>query len=234
LDDLSDTFSSSFNQFNLGYTDLVHPMVDYGNAEFDNRHRVSLGAIYAVPFAKNTKGVTRELLDGWEVAPIFTARTGAPYNIYDLTNTNFFYTRVAANQVIPKNGNEYVNLGPNSFGVLDFSKIAVSEYINPTTGDSDFGPFPANMVGRDYFHTPGAYNLDLGVYKSVRFTERMSLQLRLEMYNVFNHSNEYVNIGGAYIAGGSGTITSSYGLIPNTVPQLYENRNIQIGAKFIF
>jgi len=120
---------------------------------------------------------------------------------------------------------------------LDFSKIAVSEYVNPLTGNSDFGPFPANMTGRDYFHSPGAYNLDFGVYKSVRFTERMSLQLRLEMFNIFNHSNEYVNIGSAYIAGGAGDITASYGVIPNTAttgPQLYENRNIQLAAKFIF
>ena len=38
--------------------------------------------------------------------------------------------------------------------------------MNPLTGDSDFGPFPANMTGRDYFHTPGVFNLDLGAYKS--------------------------------------------------------------------
>lgn len=233
LDDLSDTFSSSYNQFNLGYTDFVHPMVDYGNSESDKRHRIALSAIYAPPFAHGLTGPAKYLLDGWEIAPVFTARTGAPYNIYDLTNTNYVYTRVAANQVIPVNGNEFVNTGPNTYNILDFSKIAVSEYINPTTGDSDFGPFPANMTGRDYFHTPGAYNIDVGIYKSVRFTERMSLQLRLEAYNAFNHSNEYVNIGSAYTVGGAGNITASYGLIPNTTPQLYENRNIQIGAKFI-
>jgi outer membrane receptor protein involved in Fe transport len=234
LDDLSDTFSSSYNQFNLGYTDFVHPMVDYGNSESDNRHRIALSAIWAIPYAHGMKGPAKYLLDGWEFAPVFTARTGAPYNIYDLTNTNYIYTRVAANQVIPVNGNEYVNAGPNTYDILDFSKIAVSEYVNPTTGDSDFGPFPANMTGRDYFHTPGAYTLDVGAYKSMRFTERMSLQLRLEAYNVFNHSNEYVNIGSAYTVGGQGNITASYGTIPNTTPQLYENRNIQLGAKFIF
>ncbi len=234
LDDLSDTFSSSYNQFNLGYTDFTNPMVDYGNSEFDNRHRIALSAIYAIPFAHNTKGLTRALLDGWELAPVFTARTGAPYTIYDLTNTNYIYTRVAANQVIPVNGNEFVNAGPNIFNILDFSKIAVSEYINPKTGDSDFGPFPANMTGRDYFHSPGVVNFDMGLYKSVRLTEHASLQLRLEAFNVLNHSNEYVNIGSAYTIGGAGFITASYGLIPNTTPQLYENRNIQLGAKIIF
>ena len=234
LDDLSDTFSSSFNQFNLGYTDLVHPMVDYGNSEFDNRHRIAISAIYAPPFAHGMTGPAKYLLDGWEFAPVFTARTGAPYSIYDLTNTNFIYTRVAANEAIPVNGTEFQNAGANTFNIYNFSQIPVSEYMNPTTGDSDFGPFPSNMTGRDYFHSPGSYNIDLGVYKSVRFTERMSLQLRFEAYNLFNHSNLYVNWGSAYIAGGGGNITASYGLLPNTDPQLYENRNIQLGAKFIF
>ena len=112
------------------------------------------------------------------------------------------------------------------------SAISRSEYVNPKTGDSDFGPFPANMTGRDYFHTPGIYNLDIGIYKSLRFTERMSLQLRLEAYNAFNHSNLYVNTGSAYIVGGAGNITSSYGVLENNVG--FENRNVQIGAKFIF
>jgi outer membrane receptor protein involved in Fe transport len=234
LDDLSDTFSSSYNQFNLGYTDFTHPMFDYGNSEFDNRHRIALSLIYAPTFAHNTRGIARALLDGWEIAPVFTARTGAPYSIYDLTNTDNIVVRVAANEKIPANPTEFQNAGANTFNLYNFSNIPVSEYINPTTGDSDFGPFPANMTGRDYFHTPGVYNIDVGLYKSVRFTERMSLQLRLEAYNAFNHSNEYVNIGSAYTIGGAGNITASYGLIPNTTPQLYENRNIQLGAKFIF
>ncbi len=234
LDELSDTFSSSFNQFNLGYTDFTNPRVDYGNAQYDNRHRIAISAVWEVPYAHRLRGPAKAILDGWEFAPVFTARTGAPYSIYDLTNTNFIYTRVVANGKIPVNGTEFQNAGANTFNIYNFANIPVTEYVNPVTGDSDFGPFPANMTPRDYFHTPGVFNLDLGIYKSVRFTERMSLQLRLEAFNSLNHSNLYVNTGSAYISGGTGNITASYGLLPNTSPQLYENRNIQLGAKFIF
>jgi outer membrane receptor protein involved in Fe transport len=235
LDDLSDTFSSSNNQFNLGYTDLVHPRVDYGNSEFDNTHRVAISAVWAVPFAKNMKGIAKAILDGWEFAPVFTARSGFPYSIYDLTNTYFIYDRVALDQPLSPNGTEFVNAGPNTFNIYDFSKIKVDEsYINPKTGDADFGPFPSTFTGRDMFRNPGVFNLDMGAYKSFKFTERMSLQLRLEAFNCLNHSNEYVNIGSAYVYAGKGDITASYGLLPNTSPQLYENRNVQLGAKFIF
>jgi hypothetical protein len=239
LDDLSDTFSTSVNQFNLGYTDFVHPMVDYGNSEFDNRHRIAISAIWDVPFARDQKGWRKSLLDGWEFAPIFTARTGAPYTIYDLTNDNYISTRVAAHQVIPVNGNlpgrPYA--GPNTYDIYDFSKIAVDEsYVSPITGDADFGPWPSDTTGRDYFHSPGVFNIDMGVYKNTRLTERFSLQLRLEAYNFINHSNLYINEGSAYVIGGSGFITASYGL-PN-VSLLdganQENRNIQLGVKLIF
>ena len=237
MDDLSDSFSSSTNNFDLGYTDLVHPMVDYGNSYFDNRHRIAVSAIYAPPFAHGLRGPARAILDGWEFAPVFTARTGAPYTIYDITNDNFLYTRVAANQVLPVNGNMFQNAGPNDFNIYNFANLNVNEsYLNPITGDADFGPFPANTTGRNYFHTPGVYNLDLGIYKSIRFTERMSLQLRLEAYNALNHSNLYVNTGSAYIAGGAGSITASYGVPVNALIDgaVLENRNVQLGAKFIF
>ena len=78
----------------------------------------------------------------------------------------------------------------------------------------------------------------MGIYKSVRFTERMSLQLRLEAYNALNHSNLYVNTQSAYIVGGSGFITASYGVLPLGLTTMYgaaqENRNIQLGLKLIF
>ncbi len=225
-DELSDTFSSSFNQFNLGYTDTFNPKVDYGNAEFDNRHRIAISGIWDVPFAHHMRGLAAKFLDGWEFAPIFTARTGAPYSIYDITNDNYLYTRVAANQAIPVNGNlPRVNAGSNTFNVFDFSKVNVDEsYLNPITGDADFGPWPANFTGRDYFHSPGTWNLNLGMYKNTRITEHATMQLRLEAYNADNHANFGINTGSAYIYGGSGFITGSYS----------GNRNIQLAAKVIF
>jgi outer membrane receptor protein involved in Fe transport len=237
IDDLSDTFSSGANTETLGYTNLLNPEFDKGNAYFDNRERIAFSAIYAVPFGRNSKGFARALFGGWELAPVFTARTGSPYSIYDFTNDYVIATRVIPDENIPANGTEFQYAGPNSYNIINFSQIPTDKYASPITGTADFGPWPSSMTGRNYFHTPGVWNLDAGAYKSVRFTERMSLQLRLEAYNVFNHSNLYVNTGAAYIAGSSGNITDSYGTPPNGgtgLQPLQENRNIQIGAKFIF
>ena len=226
LDDLSDSFSSSGNDFNLGYTDIANPGVDYGNSQFDNRHRIALSGVWDVPFAKNSKGFRKELLDGWEFAPILTARTGAPYSIYDLTNDNFISTRVAIAGPVPYGGNvARVSNGTNSFTMFDFSKLPVDEsYLNPITGDADFGPWPGDFTGRDVFHSPGTWNLNLGVYKNTRITERASLQLRMEAYNAFNHANFGINTGSAYIGNGAGLVTGSYS----------GNRNVQLAAKLVF
>jgi outer membrane receptor protein involved in Fe transport len=222
IDDLSDTFSSSGNQFNLGYTDFQNPSIDKGSSEFDNRHRVAIMGIWDVPFAKNTHGVAKYVLDGWEFAPIFTARTGAPYSIYDITDDNYIYTRVVLDQAMP--AATRISSGTDQFTLYNFANIATNAYVNPKCGCSDFGPFPANMTGRDAFPTPGTWDLDLGMYKNLKFTETKSLQLRLEAYNAFNHANFGVNAGSAYISGGAGTITGGYN----------GDRNVQLGAKIVF
>lgn len=223
IDDLSDTFSSSGNQFNLGYTDFQNPQVDKGSSQFDNRHRVAIAAIWDIPFARHTHGLAKYVLNGWELAPVFTARTGAPYTIYDPTNDNYIYTRVVLDQAAPPATR--INAGADTYTIYNFANIATGAYINPRTGDSDFGPFPANMTGRDAFKTPGTWNIDLGMYKTLRFTEQKMLQLRLEAYNADNHANFSVNTGSAYIFDGAGsTITGQYN----------GYRNVQLGAKFIF
>src|SRR5207248_2455911 len=75
LDDLSDTFSSSGNEFNLGYLDAFNPKVDYGNSYADLRHRFTVQGIWDIPFARHMHGIGKQAFDGWTLTPIFTAET---------------------------------------------------------------------------------------------------------------------------------------------------------------
>ena len=232
IDDLSDTFSSSFNQFNLGYTDFQHPSVDKGSSQFDQRQRVVISAVWQMPFFKNSQGIARYALGGWELAPVFTAQSGSPYTIYDLTNANYIYTRLVLDQAMPAASRALS--GADTYTIYNFANIATGAYINPKCGCSDFGPFPANMTGRDAFATPGFWNIDLGMYKNFSIKERASLQLRLEAYNAINHANYFVNTGSAYIFDGAGsTITGCYGCNPTGGPNTTA-RQVQLGAKITF
>ncbi len=231
LDNLSNTFSESGNDFNLGVLDSDNPQLDKGDAEFDTRHRVAFSAVWAVPFAKNTRGVANRILDGWNFTPILTASSGNPFTVYDCTNSYYKCNRLvldpSAFVTYKPNGNPPpVPDVPNSFKLFDLSAQSANfgSYANSITGTADFGPYPKNMVGRNTFRGPGQWNLTMGIYKNFKlWKEGTALQFRSEFYNLFNHANLYADAGSADV--------SSYDYVP-----AYRDgrRNIQFALKFIF
>ncbi|MBZ5495536.1 MAG: TonB-dependent receptor [Acidobacteriia bacterium] len=235
LDNLSSTFSELINDFNLGLTDSKNPALDYGNSDFDIRHRVSISAVWDLPYGKSLKGVSSQVLRGWSFAPIFTAHTGAPFSIFDGSNVNNIYNRMILVNPISLTGSSNpapVAGIPNNFTFLDLSSEAagVGSYANPITGNSDFGPYPANMSGRNIFRQPGAWDFNLGAYKNFKLPkEGTSLQFRAEMYNVFNHSNLYADITSVDISSNS-YVPALKGLTGTAA----ERRNIQFALKFVF
>ena len=72
--------------FNLGYVDAFDPMLDYGYSEFDVRHRAIVSFIWELPIFRNSEGAVKTLLGGWQLAGLFTARTGRPFTLWDCTN----------------------------------------------------------------------------------------------------------------------------------------------------
>ncbi len=90
--------------------------------------------------------------------------------------------------------------------------------------------FPGGMTARNAFRGPGVWNLNMDVNKNIRFTERYSLQLRGEAYNLFNHANSYLNLSGA-----NDVNNTSYAQIYKN--QGYNNgddRQLQLAVKLIF
>ena len=61
-DNLSTTFSDDGNNnFNLGYLDAFDPMLDWGYAQFDVRHRLALSGVWVLPFVRGASGVAKAL-----------------------------------------------------------------------------------------------------------------------------------------------------------------------------
>jgi hypothetical protein len=128
----------------------------------------------------------------------------------------------------------------NRFSIANIPLTSIdSSYVDPLTGTSEFGPYPSTMNGRNSFYGPGLWNLDIGIIKNTKITERFSLQFRAEFFNVFNHSNLYfigedqdVSGLGTDAAGTSLQSTARRGISPtqNTV----ERRNVQVALKVIF
>jgi outer membrane receptor protein involved in Fe transport len=201
IDELSTTFSESPQAFNLGLLDPFQPSLDKGNADYDARHRVQVSAIWDVPVYKNQSGILGHILGGWETTPLFSFHTGNPYSVYDCT-TAF----VTCNRYIPSGpinlsaNNNPVDQGQNlwTYNVLA-TPIA---YTNPLVGFGDVPTctngvcsFPSGMTRRNIFAGPRFWNMDIGIYKNFKVTEKTTLQFRTEMFNAFNHHNFYV-LGG--------------------------------------
>jgi outer membrane receptor protein involved in Fe transport len=142
LDNLSSAFSETPQTENLGLLDPFQPALDYGSADFDARHRVAISAVWAVPYAKNTHGFVKQVVDGWEFAPIVTARSGNPFTVFDSSfgkggDTAFARYQLPAGATVKFTGNSNNvpasnELNYNNFaGANTFQYLQVQGFENP-------------------------------------------------------------------------------------------------------
>jgi hypothetical protein len=213
MDDLSTTFSEEANTQLLGYLDPFNPRLDLGDSDYDVRHRLVVSAIWDVPLARNSSGVMKQVVGGWELAPIFNARSGYPFTIFDCTfDDQYNCPRYIPSGPTALSGSTSTSnpTGPNTFSYMSLPPAVT---YNPTVPSAS-GPifvgsglptcaglfnagcsYPADMTRRNAFRQPGFWNMNFGIYKNFKLTERFGLQFRSEFYNLFNHSNYYVQTG---------------------------------------
>ncbi len=220
MDDLSDTFSSGV--YNLGWLVPDKPSIDRGDSYYDIRHRFVISGIWDFGY-KNAKGWQKQVLDGWTLAPIVGFRTGTPFAIYDCSlawnSCPYGFTK----KPVPVSGDGLTPTStPNTYNYLNMSNYFDSSWYDPKTGISDVGTFPSTMSGRNRYRGPGSRSFDLGMYKRFYLTERYSLQLRAEAYNVFNHPN--LNNPGSQDVSAGAYVTTGYS----------GRRFFQMALKFIF
>lgn len=239
LDELSDTFSSSGNEFNLGYLDPFNPKVDYGNSYTDIRKRFTSAVIWDIPFGKSLHGVAKQALGGWSVSALVLAETGTPFSVFDCTNAlticPYAFNKVGTSGIPRSAPSSLVPTGlPDNFIYTPFTTsggaaLFDSSYVNPIVGISDFGPFPANMNARNAFRGPGLWNTDLGIFKTFFLSERFRLQFRGELYNAFNHANLFLaSNGGDVDVSANGFVDAQKGGFGNS------HRNVQLALRLTF
>lgn len=243
----------------VAYFDPYNHAIDHGNSDFDQKHRVSTSLIWAIPYASHTSGFTRAAFDGWEVGALFSASTGTPFTMYDCGLPNLTAcprARFIQNPSYQRTGNSIPVAGsPDTFQYINFptyylpgppdpkgkptqirNTAAYGSYADPKVGFADLptivngiDTFPGNMTARNAFRGPGLMSFNMDLNKNIRFTERYSVQLRGEAYNVLNHANSYLNLGGA-----NDVSNTPYAQVYKNGPGQGNNRQLQLAAKFIF
>jgi hypothetical protein len=156
------------------------------NSNFDVRQRLVATFSYSIPnFFKSHP----RLGDGWQLGGIATLRTGSPFHVNlfdDYNGTGEFFPRP---DLV---GDPFAGTsGPDRF--LNLSAFKVPCTLDPAGDGSAASCIPGTQhfgsLGRNALTGPGYKNFDFSIFKTTRFTESVSLQLRAEFFNIFNHPN---------------------------------------------
>ncbi len=250
------TFSHANNFTNdNGFLYSVDPRGSYGPDD-ENRHHVWItNVVWDLPIGRGkllAGGVGRALdliIGGWQISNTMNWSSGLPWTatagecgaIHDtgpcLPNVKGSF-HVGAGSLDP-NTHTVTYFTPVAPLAYDTSTLTVGQDTCPLARPAS-GPFslPAcgtnGNVGRNTFTGPHYFGDDMSVAKSFKVTERVSMQFRMDAFNVFNHpvlgfsSQDYNATGGTCIdcTGNNGKIKD----IENGTTM----RELQFGLKLLF
>lgn len=195
---------------------------DYGSSDFDTRHNFTTNLTYAVPGSSHGPKI---LTHGWQLSNLISLHTGQPVNLFALTDSSG-----------TNDGQLRPNLIGNPFAGVShkFSQaLGGAPWINPAAFAQP-APGTFGNLGRNKFYGPSYASVDLSVLKNIPITERVKVQLRAEMFNLFNRIN-LVSGPGAFSLSGGGIANDTIGDF-NGAPGIGpgEAFNMQLVAKIIF
>ncbi len=198
-----------------------------GLADYHAKHNWVLNYSWVMPFFHNLRGAGRKVLDGWEVAGISSVRSGNPLTLFVARNRS-------RSQWAPSLG---PGLGPDRPSMVpgrshaDAINGVADRWFDP----SAFVLQPAGMLGnlgRGALIGPNLRNFDFVVLKNTRLNERVSLQFRCEMFNLFNRANFGIPSLLAFTGAADGEApVGSLGRIRSTVTA---SRQVQFGLRLIY
>jgi hypothetical protein len=198
-------------------------------SDFDTRHRFSLNGTYELPFHGN------RLLDGWQVTGVLQLQSGNPVNI--ITNINTF-TGVASLRPDLVGDPAIVGSATQWFATAVCDPRVAAGGVGACTSSSVFAlPISANGVThfgnlpRNAVLGPGFSDTDVSIIKNVKLAGPARVQLRVEVFNLFNVAN-LGQPGRTAIVG-----STAFGVITNTrfpTGDSGSSRQVQFAAKFLF
>jgi len=218
------------NQFDFSNT--------YAPSLLDQRHRISLAAVYRPRLETLTSSdAGRALLSGWTLSTVMDFSSGRPYagllSPACTSSTLSFSNCDGAND----------NLNDSAFN---------QDTANSAGGINGAGPTPG--IGLNSFYGPWLERIDVGLARSFAIREGKELQFQVQAFNLFNHANYYVQNGdginqlqynpiGTNCGDGASVNQTCY-LVPNSGPgnfgafqEISPNglpRTLQFSARFTF
>jgi hypothetical protein len=220
---LSYTYSKSIDQAS-SISDVVDPYnfnFTRGLSAWNLKHNFVATYDYQLPLQRLSNRFRREL-EGWEISGVTRVASGFPVTLS--TNGDNSLQGSSPNGVnnryldVPDfNGPPLkINSNPRANGLQYFNANAFRDNAEGTPGD----------VARRFFSGPGMFNTDAVLHRNFQIREGQVLQLRLEVFNLFNH----VQFFGPAAVNGDVDNTQLFGKVQNSAPP----RLMQLAVKFTF
>ncbi|ADV82353.1 TonB-dependent receptor [Terriglobus saanensis] len=188
----------------------------YAPCDHNLMHVLTISSVYSFPvghghyFLSNATGVVNQVVSGWEIAGIYTARSGLPF-------TPVLSSDVANNGT----SGQFPNRAPGAFAGA-VGNPTPQRWFDPSVFSSPTA-FTFGNSGRNILTGDGLVQLDMTLKKTFPIHEAANAEFRFEAFNVANHptfTNPNASIG-----------SNSAGIVNST---LNAARTLQIALKINF
>lgn len=209
------------------YQDPNNARAERASSDQDVRHNFTFDAGYDIPFKNWFENGPNWLVNGWQINTIIQARSGLPVNV---TRTGGTFGGFSFRPDVVQGVDPYCS----NYSVPDcqFNAAAFSIPANGVFGNA----------GRNLLRGPNFAQVDTSLFKNTKLSETSLLQLRLEVFNLFNFANYADPSGGLSCAGAVGNcVQNGFGKSFSTVGNQLGGllgfggpRQIQLSARFTF
>jgi Carboxypeptidase regulatory-like domain len=213
-----------------GSVDPWNPDVQYGPQPSDRKFVDTLFVVYELPFYRGQQGFLGRVLGGWSTSFVFAAGSGAP--LFCATTTGFPANGYSGAQEWGSADGDNLNTDANCIQTRPITGTNSVHYVNgfatlfsdPAAVYNSLRPailgYDTRTGGYGTFRGLAYWNLNLGIKKALRITERFSAEASLSVNNVLNH-NQLLDPS---LNGGLGASAGTFGQIAveGTTPRTME------------
>ena len=231
--------------------DARNVAADRSSSALDHRQRLTLAAVYDLPFFKQSGWLMKNVVGNWEFTPMYTFQSGTLVDVQSVNDANLNGDTAGDRTFVNPAGTPGVGSGvtplQNSAGqtVAYLANNPNAQYIQAGKGTMPNG-------GRNTAQLNPIDDIDMAVAKNFNITESKQIQFSARFINIFNHP-QYI---GGYISDvtPAGLLSSPTGAntAPTSVQVLHylepqsgifmdpsqafssNPRQIQLALKFIF
>jgi hypothetical protein len=229
------TWSHALDDLSL---DSYLTSLERGNSNYDLRQMLNIALNYQVPLEKG--GLLRSFGSGWLLATRFIAQGGLPIDLFETRTFNAqnsnTYTEFHPNRV----PGQPIYLHGSAAGAVPrhwrLNRAAFACTASTLSSGACSGtPTVPGTLSRNYIRNPTFNNFNLSAQRTFPIYERLTLNFRVDAFNVFNHINVYAPLTYTFADSQFGVLTGAEALgSANTLYQTGAARSLQLNLHLQF